>query len=103
MAKVNAPLLAFSAGEVSKDALARVDVEKLRLATVHVDETPALTAGEIRLRARRHARAVGKLGLIERATATDISPGMVRVAQRNAEGLGFAVESTHARHVAVEL
>lgn len=32
MAKVNAPLLAFNGGEVSKDALARVDVEKLRLA-----------------------------------------------------------------------
>lgn len=32
MAKVNAPLLAFNAGEVSRAALARVDVEKLRLA-----------------------------------------------------------------------
>lgn len=32
MARVNAPLLAFNAGEVSKAALARVDVEKLRLA-----------------------------------------------------------------------
>jgi replicative DNA helicase len=39
-------------------------VEKLRLAQVHVDETPSLTAGEIRLRARRHARTVGDLGLI---------------------------------------
>lgn len=39
-------------------------VEKLRLANIHVDETPALTLGELRVRARRHARAVGKLGLI---------------------------------------
>jgi replicative DNA helicase len=38
--------------------------EKLRLSNIHVDETPALTKEELRLRARRHARDVGKLGLI---------------------------------------
>jgi replicative DNA helicase len=39
-------------------------VEKLRLAQIFVDETAALTAGDIRLRARRLARQCGKLGLI---------------------------------------
>lgn len=38
--------------------------EKLRLANIHVDETPALTKEELRLRSKRHARNVGKLGLI---------------------------------------
>lgn len=50
MAKVNAPLLAFNAGEVSKDALARVDIEKLRLAAeVQVNWLPS-TVGAMSLR-----------------------------------------------------
>jgi replicative DNA helicase len=39
-------------------------VDKLRMACIHVDETPALTHAEVRARARRHARQVGKIGLV---------------------------------------
>jgi replicative DNA helicase len=39
-------------------------VEQLRSASIHIDETPGLGPGELRARARRHARTVGKLGLI---------------------------------------
>jgi len=39
-------------------------VEQLRSASIHIDEAPALSQGELRARARRHARAVGRLGLI---------------------------------------
>jgi replicative DNA helicase len=39
-------------------------VEQLRGASIFIDETPALTAGELRARARRLARQCGKLGLI---------------------------------------
>lgn len=39
-------------------------VEQLRGASIHIDETPGLGPGELRARARRQARVVGKLGLI---------------------------------------
>lgn len=39
-------------------------VETLRNASLHIDETPGLTAGELRSAARRLARRTGKLGLI---------------------------------------
>ena len=39
-------------------------VDKLRLTSIFIDESPALGAGEIRARARRLARQCGKLGLI---------------------------------------
>jgi replicative DNA helicase len=39
-------------------------VEKLRTVSLHIDETPGLTTGELRSAARRLARQHGKLGLI---------------------------------------
>ncbi len=39
-------------------------VEKLRKVSLHIDETPGLTTGELRSAARRLARQNGKLGLI---------------------------------------
>ncbi len=39
-------------------------IEKLRLVSMHIDETPGLTPGELRANARRLARQHGKLGLI---------------------------------------
>ena len=39
-------------------------IEKLRTVSLHIDETPGLTPGELRANARRLARQCGKLGLI---------------------------------------
>jgi len=39
-------------------------VDRLRNASIFIDETPALTPAEVRARARRQARQCGKLGLI---------------------------------------
>ncbi|WP_374669361.1 replicative DNA helicase [Ramlibacter sp.] len=39
-------------------------IEKLRNISLHIDETPGLTASELRANARRLARQCGKLGLI---------------------------------------
>ncbi|MGE4242493.1 replicative DNA helicase [Ramlibacter sp.] len=39
-------------------------IEKLRTISLHIDETPGLTASELRANARRLARTCGKLGLI---------------------------------------
>jgi replicative DNA helicase len=39
-------------------------IEKLRNVSLHIDETPGLTASELRANARRLARQYGKLGLI---------------------------------------
>jgi replicative DNA helicase len=39
-------------------------VDQLRNVSLFIDETPALTPGELRARARRQARQCGKLGLI---------------------------------------
>jgi replicative DNA helicase len=39
-------------------------IEKLRSVSLHIDETPGLTTGELRANARRLARQCGKLGLI---------------------------------------
>lgn len=39
-------------------------VEQLRNVSIFIDETPALTASDLRARARRQARQCGKLGLI---------------------------------------
>jgi replicative DNA helicase len=39
-------------------------IEKLRNVSLHIDETPGLTASELRANARRLARQCGKLGLI---------------------------------------
>jgi replicative DNA helicase len=39
-------------------------IEKLRNISLHIDETPGLTPGELRANARRLARQCGKLGLI---------------------------------------
>ncbi len=39
-------------------------IEKLRNVSLHIDESPGLTPSELRARARRLARAQGKLGLI---------------------------------------
>jgi replicative DNA helicase len=53
-------------GAMSDDDWGRMTdaVEKLRDVSLHIDETPALGTGDLRARARRHARVVGKLGLI---------------------------------------
>ena len=39
-------------------------MKKLRTVSLHIDETPGLTPGELRANARRLARQCGKLGLI---------------------------------------
>ncbi len=39
-------------------------IERLRTVSLHIDETPGLTPGELRANARRLARQCGKLGLI---------------------------------------
>jgi replicative DNA helicase len=39
-------------------------VEKVSKASIHIDETPALTVGDLRARARRQARVLGKVSLI---------------------------------------
>ncbi len=39
-------------------------IERLRTVSLHIDETPGLTASELRANARRLARQCGKLGLI---------------------------------------
>lgn len=39
-------------------------IERLRTISLHIDETPGLTPGELRANARRLARQCGKLGLI---------------------------------------
>lgn len=39
-------------------------IEKMRTVSMHIDETPGMTTGELRANARRLARQCGKLGLI---------------------------------------
>jgi len=53
-------------GKLQADDWPRVThaVEKMQDAQIYIDETPALTAMEVRARARRLARKCGKLGLI---------------------------------------
>lgn len=53
-------------GRLNDDEWGRLSeaVEKLRSASVFIDETPALNPSELRARARRQARICGKLGLI---------------------------------------
>jgi replicative DNA helicase len=53
-------------GALSNDEWGRLSeaVDKLRNASIFIDETPALTPAELRARARRQARQCGKLGLI---------------------------------------
>ncbi|PPE67619.1 replicative DNA helicase [Caldimonas caldifontis] len=53
-------------GNLRDDEWSRLSeaVEKLRNASIFIDETPGLTPGELRARARRQARQCGQLGLI---------------------------------------
>ena len=53
-------------GKLSDDEWPRLTeaIEKLRNVSLHIDETPGLTPGELRANARRLARQCGKLGLI---------------------------------------
>jgi replicative DNA helicase len=53
-------------GRLENDEWGRLteSVERLSKSSVFIDETPALTGPELRARARRQARACGKLGLI---------------------------------------
>ena len=53
-------------GKLTDDEWPRLTeaIEKLRTVSLHIDETPGLTPGELRANARRLARQCGKLGLI---------------------------------------
>jgi replicative DNA helicase len=53
-------------GKLNDDEWPRLTeaIEKLRSVSLHIDESPGLTPSELRARARRLARAQGKLGLI---------------------------------------
>jgi replicative DNA helicase len=53
-------------GRLNDDEWGRLSeaVDRLKGASVFIDETPALNAAELRARARRQARQCGKLGLI---------------------------------------
>jgi len=53
-------------GKLTDDEWPRLTeaIEKLRNVSLHIDETPGLTPGELRANARRLARQCGKLGLI---------------------------------------
>jgi replicative DNA helicase len=53
-------------GKLNDDEWPRLTeaIEKLRNVSLHIDESPGLTPSELRARARRLARAQGKLGLI---------------------------------------
>ncbi|MGB4059896.1 MAG: replicative DNA helicase [Burkholderiaceae bacterium] len=53
-------------GKLTDDEWPRLTeaIEKLRNISLHIDETPGLTPGELRANARRLARQCGKLGLI---------------------------------------
>jgi replicative DNA helicase len=53
-------------GKLTDDEWPRLTeaIEKLRTISLHIDETPGLTPGELRANARRLARQCGKLGLI---------------------------------------
>jgi len=53
-------------GKLTDDEWPRLTeaIEKLRNISLHIDETPGLTSGELRANARRLARQCGKLGLI---------------------------------------
>ena len=53
-------------GKLGDDEWGRLSeaVDKLKNASVFIDETPALNSAELRARARRQARQCGKLGLI---------------------------------------
>jgi replicative DNA helicase len=53
-------------GNLRDDEWSRLSesVEKLRNASIFIDETPGLSPGELRARARRQARQCGQLGLI---------------------------------------
>ena len=53
-------------GRLADDEWQRLSdaVDRMKSANVFIDETPALTPGEVRARARRQARASGQLGLI---------------------------------------
>jgi replicative DNA helicase len=53
-------------GRIKDDDWGRLSeaVDKLKNASIFIDETPGLSAAELRARARRQARACGRLGLI---------------------------------------
>ncbi|CAN7496140.1 replicative DNA helicase [Acidovorax sp. LjRoot129] len=53
-------------GKLTDDEWPRLTeaIEKLRTVSLHIDESPGLTPGELRANARRLARQCGKLGLI---------------------------------------
>ncbi|MDT8992120.1 replicative DNA helicase [Curvibacter sp. APW13] len=53
-------------GRLTDDEWSRLSetIEKLRTVSLHIDESPGLTAGELRSNARRLARQCGQLGLI---------------------------------------
>jgi replicative DNA helicase len=53
-------------GRLTDDEWSRLAeaVDRLKLARLYIDETPGLTAAELRARARRMARQYGQLGLI---------------------------------------
>jgi replicative DNA helicase len=53
-------------GKLTDDEWPRLTeaIERLRTVSLHIDETPGLTPGELRANARRLARQCGKLGLI---------------------------------------
>jgi len=53
-------------GRLTDDEWGRLSesVDRLKSATVFIDETPALNPAELRARARRQARSCGRLGLI---------------------------------------
>jgi replicative DNA helicase len=53
-------------GKIKDDDWGRLSeaVDKLKNASIFIDETPGLSAAELRARARRQARACGRLGLI---------------------------------------
>ena len=53
-------------GKLTDDEWPRLTeaIEKLRNVSLHIDETPGLTTGELRANARRLSRQCGKLGLI---------------------------------------
>ncbi len=53
-------------GKLNPDEWPRLteSIEKLRMVSLHIDETPGLTPSELRANARRLARQCGKLGLI---------------------------------------
>ncbi len=82
-------------GQLRDDEWGRLSeaVEKLGRAQIHVDETGALSPSELRARARRKAREVGKLGLIvvdylQLMSPSDVPGGGSGAAENRATVLG---------------